>query len=319
MTAVDDAFRWARIHSVRHMAACEQADLRWGETSVTEIVTARAATAVTVVPFTQQAEALSGADWIWWWVDSRGAYGMLVQAKRVTISGGKWKFGFAYPNGTGAQRSALMSAASRLGLLPAYALYLGTGDYRSWERCSGIHQTGRCLQCVKRSVSLMPALLAEALVVDDAASTYQRSAALEDLWSPTPTGALLIPALKNQMAPALLNFLTTRQHGTLAVTRSMIDRVLHARYGQFSAVPIADADVRQHGEHDRLGPIFRNVPEDTGHWGLNYLDHVLSPLLHTPPSYVLEILSGEFVEDSLVPEIPDNVAGVVVVRLHNDG
>lgn len=151
MTAVDEAFRWARIHAVRHMSACEDADLRWGETSITEIVTSRAAKAVTVVPFTQRAEALSGADWIWWWVDGRGAYGMLVQAKRVTVSWSKWKFDFSYPNGTGSQRSALMSSSAALGLLPVYALYLGTGDYRDWEPCPDGHRSGRCLYCVKRS------------------------------------------------------------------------------------------------------------------------------------------------------------------------
>lgn len=62
VTAVEDALRWARIHAVRHMAACERADLRWGETSITEVVTSRAAEAVTVVPFTQPGEKLSGAD-----------------------------------------------------------------------------------------------------------------------------------------------------------------------------------------------------------------------------------------------------------------
>jgi len=107
------------------MAACERADLRWGETSITEIVTAQAADAVTVVPFTQRAEALSCADWIWWWVDHRGAYGMLVQAKRVTVTWSKWHFGFDYPRGTGSQRTTLMSSASGLGVLPVYALYLG--------------------------------------------------------------------------------------------------------------------------------------------------------------------------------------------------
>lgn len=96
MTAVDDAFRRARIQADRHMAACEQAGLRWSEPSITEIVMAYAARAVTVVPFTQPAEALSGADWVWWWVDSAGAYGMLVQTKRVTVTGGQWSFDFDY-------------------------------------------------------------------------------------------------------------------------------------------------------------------------------------------------------------------------------
>jgi hypothetical protein len=166
VTTVEDAFRSARIHAVRHMAACERADLRWAETSITESVISRAADAVTVVPFTQAAEKLGGADWIWWWVDHRGAYGMLVQAKRVTVTRDKWHFGFDYPNGTGGQRVALMATSRALGLLPVYVLYLGTGDYRGWERCSDGHRSGRCLQCVKRSVSLMPALLASEQLVN---------------------------------------------------------------------------------------------------------------------------------------------------------
>lgn len=119
MTATDDAFRWARIYAVRHMTACEQAGLRWGETSITEIVTAQASWAVTVVPFTQQAEARSGADWVWWWADDAGAYGMLVQAKRMTVAQSKWNFGFGYKmkGATRTQREVLLSAATSLGLL----------------------------------------------------------------------------------------------------------------------------------------------------------------------------------------------------------
>lgn len=64
MTTVEDAFRWARIRSVRHMAACEKADLRWGEAAITEIVTSRPAEAVIVVSFTQRAQSIS-ADWVW--------------------------------------------------------------------------------------------------------------------------------------------------------------------------------------------------------------------------------------------------------------
>ena len=83
------------------MTVCEQAGLRWNETTVSEILMSQVAQAeaVSVVPFTQPAEAISGADWIWWWVDDVGAYGMLVQAKRVTITEGKWRFGFNYASG----------------------------------------------------------------------------------------------------------------------------------------------------------------------------------------------------------------------------
>lgn len=126
------------------MTVCEQVGLRWNETTVSEILMSQVAQAeaVSVVPFTQPAEAISGADWIWWWVNDVGAYGMLVQAKRVTITEGKWWFGFNYTSGQPkrSQHKLLRSTANALGLLPVYALYLGGGDYRNWEPCSREHQ-----------------------------------------------------------------------------------------------------------------------------------------------------------------------------------
>lgn len=165
----------------------------------------------------------------------------------------------------------------------------------------------------------MPALLAEASAVDCAKSTYKRSVALEDLRTPSSTGALLIPALKKHLAPELADFLTKRQDGTRAVTRSMIDRVLGARAEEFSAAPTTATKVVPVGDHDRLGPVFDNLPGDTGHWGLNYFEHMLDPFRHAAPSYVMEIASGDFNEDRLASEMPDNIAGIVVIRLHDDG
>ena len=315
MTTVEDAFRWARIHALRHMAACEQARLRWGETSITEILISRVSEAVTIVPFTQRAESLSCSDWVWWGVDGRGAVGMLVQAKRVTMTSGRWHFDFNYPKGAGTQRSRLMSAASGLGLLPVYTLYLGTGDYRNWEPCPDGHRGGRCLQCVKRSVSLMPALLASELLVDNAGTTYEQSAALEDLWTPTTEGAFLIPALEKQLPPDLLGFLKERQDGSRAVARSMIDRVLRARAGAFGAAQSIAAKPLRDGDHDRLGRIFGVLPNDAGHWRLNYFEHTLNPLSHAPPGYVVEIMSGDFSVDRLASQVPDHVGGIVVGSL----
>lgn len=317
MTTVEDAFESARIHALRHMSVCEYAGLRWSETSITEMVMAHASRAITVVPFTQRAEALSGADWVWWWVDGADAYGMLVQAKRVSVTEGRWRFDFGYEVASASrpQREVLRSAAAALELLPVYALYLGTGDYRRWERCPDGHQDGpACLQCAKRTISLMPALLAEEWIVSDAASTYERSVALEDLWTPPRAGALLIPTLATQIVPELLHFLEERQDGTRAVARSMIDRVLRARFGQFSAVAPSVASTHR-GDHDELGPVFGDVPHDTGHWGLSYFEHTLHPLRHAPPDYVLEIAAGEFDEYHLAASMPDNVAGVAVVRV----
>ena len=319
MTSVVDAFRRARIDAGRHMRSCERAQIRWGETAVTEVVISRAAEAVSVVPFTPPAEALSGADWIWWWLDANGAFGMLVQAKRVTITHpDRWSFGFDYRRGTRLQKRALMSTASRLGLMPVYALYLGTGEYRDWKRCPDGHRSGRCLQCEKRSVSLMPALLAEKASVVDSDSTYDRSVALEDLMRPSPHSAPLIPTLQGQLPCELAEFLTTSQTGVRAVTRSMLDRVLKARAGQLAQVGFPVGSVQGQGTHDDLGPIFGHTPADTGHWGVTYFEHVLRPLLHVPPSYVLEIESGDFNRTDLPLEMSD-VAGVIIVRLPNDG
>ncbi|MBU8832381.1 hypothetical protein [Mycolicibacterium goodii] len=319
MVAVETAFRRAREHSVQHMAACERAHLRWGETAVSEIVMSRAATAVSVVPFTQRAEALSGADWVWWWVDSTSAYGMLVQAKRLIMHQGRWCFDFGYRGGAGSQHANLRSTAASLDLIPVYALYLGTGDYRNWEPCPDNHRGRLCPSCVKRSISLMPALLADAAIVNDSATMYERSVALEELWLPSSTRALLIPTLMKQIDPELVDFLLRLQKGARAVARSTIDRVLRARAGQLSAVSLSDPSMMADGGHDQLGPVFPNLPSDTGHWGLPYFKHALAPLRHVPPDYVLEIESDEFDADEIASTMPEDVAGVVVVRLPQNG
>lgn len=320
MTAVDEVFRWARIHAVRHMVACEQAQLPWGETTITEIVTSRVAESVSVVPFTQRAEALSGADWAWWWVDAQGAYGMLVQAKRLRITepqcsdGRRWKFDFGYPNGRNTQRSTLMTSAASLGLLPVYALYLGSAAYRYPEPCPDSHHTGRCLPCVRRAISLMPALLAESDAVDDASSTYERSVALEDLLAPSTMRAPIIPPIQTLLSPRLEEFLTKPQNGTRAVTRKMIDGVLRVRSGHFRGVTAGVTSLIQPGADDRPTTVFDSVPIDAGHWGNSYFRHVLAPLLREPPAYVWRIMQGDIAGEDLASTFPDHVAGIVVAQ-----
>ncbi len=323
------AFRKARTCSVNHMTVCEQACLRWNETTISEILMSQVAQAeaVSVVPFTQPAEAISGADWIWWWVDDAGAYGMLVQAKRVTITEGKWWFGFNYSSGQlkRSQYKLLRSTANTLGLLPVYALYLGDGDYRNWERCSREHrERGHCPICMRRTISLMPALLASDWAISDAKSTYEASVALEDLWTLPNESASLWPAMKRQLVPELLDFLQTRQDGTYAVTRSMIDRVLRARMGTFFDARLDTHAPMYWQEYDYFKPVFDHLPDDLGHWDTPYFPHALRPLRRIAPDYVLEILDdpedfgrGDFLRNASVAtnNYLSSIAGLVVVRL----
>lgn len=298
------------------MAAAERAKFRWGETTITEIVTSRAARAVHVVPFTQPAEGLSGADWVWWWVDPSSAYGMLVQAKRVAIEAESWSFDFDYqsPKAKQSQRTVLRSTAAELGVLPVYALYLGTGRYRNWERCSKRHAGPGCGRCNRRAVSLMPELLASAVMVSDSTSTYERSVALEEMWMSSGDRPLLIPKVAESMSPQLAEYFLKEQRGTRAVSRSMMDVVLRSRAGQFAPATSGSVSV-SNGSHDVLGPVFTDLPDDKMHGGVPYFEYVLNPLRNVPPDYVLEIMHGDLGSRVNELDLPENVAGVVIVDL----
>ncbi|WP_341934032.1 hypothetical protein MRBLWO14_003150 [Microbacterium sp. LWO14-1.2] len=160
----------------------------------------------------------------------------------------------------------------------------------------------------------MPALLASDQLVDDAPSTYEWSVALEDLWTPPPGGALLIPAVERAMSPELKSFLKSDSStGVRAVARSMVDRVLKAGAGQFSAAMTETAPPSA-GAHDHLGSIFENLPADAMHGGIRYFDHVLTPLKHSPPPYVLDIIAGDVDDDALQAQMPETVGGITVVQ-----
>lgn len=75
--------------------------------------------------FNKREEAKVGADWLWWWVGSGGeSFGMLVQAKRLYVTGPRWRF--LFDHGHGKQRQALWEAAEALDVTPVYVVYLGT-------------------------------------------------------------------------------------------------------------------------------------------------------------------------------------------------
>lgn len=312
---VEESLRQARTRARDHMVACERASLRWSETAITEMVLAELARDSHVVPFTQPAEARSGADWVWWWVDGHASFGMLVQAKRVTIVNGRWSFDFGYQSGnTGnAQRELLRTTADALGLVPVYALYLGSEDYQLAGTHSSDHLRGT--SCA-RAVSLMPELLASELMMTDISSVYEASIPLEEIATPSERAVPLLNPVRDQLSPALAEFLSTRQDGTYAVARSVIDRVLQSRLGAFSSA--ATAETMWLGSSDELGYVFTEVPSDRGHFRLPYFPHVLNPLVNAPPTYVLEVLAnGADGMRASSTAFPDTIAGVIVTHLPN--
>lgn len=233
-----------------------------------------------LVPFTRRQEAQVGADWLWWWVGPGGeSFGMLVQAKRLYVHAEKWSFKFNH--NTGQQRRALFAAAVALEVAPVYGLYLGTQPYRAGASCGAASHTAEdCPACAMRAVSLLPALLAESHLVADAFSTYERSLALEDAFDNAEEQSAWLGAISADLTDDVRAFLTTPQAGARAVARSLIDRVLHVRAGQFSK------NVETMVRTERLGRVFPELPGDRGHFPVAYLPSILRGLVHAPPDYV---------------------------------
>ena len=120
-----ESFRRARRAAESHMRSNEDAGETWNETTITDIILQHARPFVKSAKFNQNQEGITGADWVWWWLDDAGeAFGMLVQAKRLRI-GTKWAIDFPYP-GDWRQYKNLSATAAELDLAPTYALYLGT-------------------------------------------------------------------------------------------------------------------------------------------------------------------------------------------------
>jgi hypothetical protein len=159
----------------------------------------------------------------------------------------------------------------------------------------------------------MPELLADERFVHDSRTTYERSVALEELWTWNRPGPISIPGLSQPLDPELVNFLRIPQSGARAVAKATLDRVLKVRAGQFVGVSTAGPGIMHDGGHDELGRVFPDLPADTGHWGVPYFEHVLGPLRHAPPDYVREIQSGEFDVNRMSSRL-SGTAGVVVVQ-----
>lgn len=77
----------------------------------------------------------------------------------------------------------------------------------------------------------------------------------------------------------------------------MIDRVLSVRSGAYRASLVTHASQVTTDSFEPLGSVSAEFPEDMGHIGLNYFRRTLEPLRHSPPGYVLEVLSLDIEEN----------------------
>jgi len=290
------------------MAACESSGLPWTEEPVTEILLSRTAPEVSFATFTRRQEAKVGADWLWWWIAPNGeSYGLLVQAKRLYVDGARWSFKFDHNRGE--QRRSLFEAAAALDVAPVYCLYLGTQLYRGSADCGRVsHEAEDCVQCAVLAVSLMPANLAISHLVTDAHDTYSQSIALEAAFDNAEGQSAWLGAITADLTPDLREFLHTPQGGVRAIARSLVDRVLQVRQGQFSKN--VEAAIRT----ERLGAVFPELPGDRGHFGSRYMPLMLRGLLHAPPGYVVSMIAGEPLGEAPA----DNVAGVVLIRVDTE-
>lgn len=305
MTDIHAALANGRVACLEHMTACETNDLQWSEEPVTEILLSRTAPQVRFATFTRGQEAEVGADWLWWWVAPSGeSYGMLVQAKRLYVDKANWRFKFDYKSGD--QRRALFEAAQALDVAPVYNLYLGTQSYRASAHCGAdSHRAEDCQNCATRAVSVMPAMLAEKRLVTDAESTYERSLALEAAFDNAEEQSAWLGAIDADLTDDLRAFLHTPQAGVRAIARSLVDRVLAVRAGQFTK------SIEEMVRVEHLGSVFPDLPGDFGHFGSPYMPTMLRGLVHSPPGYVVSVMAGEKLGEGPA----GNVAGVAVFLL----
>ncbi len=303
------AFRSARAAAEEHMARMDQAGSTWHETTVTDIVLTTAHPIVKFADFNQNQEGTTGADWLWWWVDSTGeAFGMLVQAKRLKV-GKRWTIDFTYPDGTGNQQRKLFVTANELNVAPVYALYLGTQAYRGPATCGlSDHDNDDCLRCRMATVSVLPAIIATTggglNGDDDAEYTIRHSFPLETLGDPTHQPVCRYDLNLRLVDDALRDFLLQPQQGARLIAKTLFERVSSVRRLQFSAATLdkVAGDTAQ---------VFHEYPSDRGHLGVPYYEHILRGLRVSAPSYVLDLLADQ----PLPPEVSSKVAGIVVVHL----
>lgn len=303
-----DRLQTARRSLVRHAVAAERAGFSAHEQALTEVLLTRAAPAVHVWAFSHRDEATTGADWLWWWRGGGEWFGALVQAKRHKPRLGNPWYDFGYRSGSGQlQVDRLLTTSRSLGVPAVYLLYnhpaLSRSVSLSMPCCALVNEAWR----TRLRVAVLPALVARSLIgSEDLAPQFCR-----------PVECLACAGLTPPLLPAIRATITDRElirflRGTALTVpriaaRGLLAQIAQMRMGQFRKVsadvgtPVIEAD-------DQL---FLALPDDTGHFGEPYFEHVLRGLRTRPPAYVAAALEGARAEQLQVHL--EGVEGLVVI------
>ena len=247
-------------------------------------------------------EGKIGADWLWWFVDKGGeCFGLLVQAKKLTRTDGRWGLDLAYKSGDELQIRKLLRAADHFQVPAAYVIYAGDCEYRTGLSCGRMHEAVACGGCARAGVSILAALCAGTYLTMQytAEEVFASAMPLEDLVR-ADVGPLRDLNLRN-VTPELRAFLLMEQDGARRVAKELLRQISNLRTGQFGAVAQETVDLGAE-------PIFTELPADRGHLARPYFPHVLQGLRYAVPSRVSALLTEDDPAASIEFEGLDGVA-----------
>jgi hypothetical protein len=293
----------------------EQGSDTWLEEHATERLYMAAWPYVRWVAFNRQQEGVTGADWLWWWVDSSGeCFGVLVQAKILKRKPrGGWSIDFLHRGGE--QMDSLLQAADYFQIPAAYVLYCGNTHYRRGLTCGSRHTPESCLRCERAGVSIVSALIAKHVAgkpvlgfptADQSAQdAFHWADPVEDLAMPSTMSQPILDLNMQRASTELRAFLAQEQRGVRHVARLIFSAVSRMRTGQFALSLDEKVDVGV------KAAVFGSLPTDSGHFGRQYFPHILRGLRKELPAYVTRVFQGE----DAPAWAADRLAGIVLVEL----
>lgn len=267
--------------------------------------TASASTRVTVRRFTRHEESRhTGADWLWWWVGSIGAFGSLVQAKRLARHATGVTFDYAYrPQPSTAnpdpprQIDRLLSAAAVLEVPAAYALY----QARTLPCPNRWHCSEQEPVWPTSAATFVPAAVVHGWLTAPETSDYSLLRPIDCMACPGTCGddAAMLQFYAVRFADNAVAELLALSPTDLAVAaaRAMFVSTVRMRLGQFRATQPQGVDVT--------------------HAGFPLGQDLLRGFRESPPWYVIDALDGRApnLDDVAGGNRLDDLQGVIVVSV----